>query len=35
MTPVPRTPDAQQVDATRGMTLDFSQQTALVLSVAG
>jgi len=35
MTPVPRTPDTQHVDATRGMTLDLSQQTALALSVIG
>ena len=35
MTPVPRTPDTQQVDATRGITLFLSQQTALALSVFG
>jgi hypothetical protein len=35
MTPVPRTPDTQQVEATLGVTLDFNQQTALALSVTG
>jgi hypothetical protein len=35
MTPVPRTPETQHVDASRGMTLDLSQQTALAFSVTG
>jgi hypothetical protein len=35
MMPAPRTPDTQQVAATRGVTRDLSQQRALAFSVAG
>ena len=35
MTPAPRTPETQQLDATRGGTRDLSQQIAAAFSVTG
>jgi len=35
MMPAPRTPDTQQLAATRGVTRDLSQHMALAFSVAG